>query len=253
MRDHQFTFVIDGEGVSPNTVDVRDLFDVVKNLEAALALTAKDSGADESDDLQFSLVDISSGSDTLTFALSDKMYKATSKIAHAVKTQDLTGIPITAHPRIYDLQRKSVTSNWSLGFISNGNGIPDAVIRPDGGLLKPARIEGQTTLYGKCDRPGGSNPPTARLRLLSGDWITVNLRNQQMAIDIGQRLYQVIGLEGVAKWNTEKWALESFKAQKITSYEETEARAAFSILSESAGSFWDKVDPEEYVNEIRSD
>lgn len=253
MRNHRFTFVIEGDGVSPNTVSVRDLYDVVSNLEAAIAITARYSGASDDDDLMLSLVDISPGSDTLTCAVSAKMYGAASVVSHGISSRDFSRIPVPAHPRLYALQRKASNASWSLGFHANGNGIARAVIRPDDELFKPPRIEGSTTLYGRCDRPGGERPPTARLTLLTGERVAIRLANRQLAKQIGMRLFEVIGLEGVATWNTEDWSLASFKAQRLTEYHETDPVTAFRHLADAADGFWDTVDPDAFVADLRAD
>ena len=253
MRNQTFKFKIDGKGVSPKTVSARDLFDLIFNLESAFATTAKDSGAKDHDDLQISIVEISAGSDELTLAVSDRMFKAAAKVSNAIASNDFSKIPMQVHGRLRDLWKKAKSTNWTLRFCQNGNGIADASIAPDNEILKPGAIDGPTTLYGFVERVGGSERQTLQILLLSGERHTIGIKTKELAQQIAAHLHTIVGIEGDATWDIATWKLSEFKATAVVEYKDTSLPDAFESLAAVSGGHWDDVNADEYVGEFRSD
>lgn len=119
---------------------------------------------------------------------------------------------------------------------------------------------GLTTLYGRFFKVGGLGPQTASLQLDDGKRVSVRLRDKEMAIDLGKRLHQTIGLEGEAVWFTDTDELKSFEAHKISSFSDRNADESVRTFSDAlealrkvSGDRWDKVDPERYLKDLRSD
>lgn len=253
IRNREFGLDIQGENVSPSTVTVRDLFDVLKNLEEAIAITARETGARPDDDLNLSLVSVSDGSDELTLAVSDRMFRAAERVTNSLATGDYDRIPMRARPALWRLWKKAESTSWAFRFRPDGNGIASAEISPTFELFRPAEVSGRTVLYGKLDRFGGENRPTAGLILFSGEKVTVGLKDRDFAKQLEGYLFETIGLEGEAKWNTERWELSDFRADRLLEYTHVGVKEAFDVLAQAAGNRWDDIDPEEYVRTSRSD
>ncbi len=127
-----------------------------------------------------------------------------------------------------------------------------AEIRPDVDLNLPLLniIRGNTVIYGKLTRVGGT-PPKARLKLLNGEAISC-IVSEQLAKRIGNRLYEIVGLAGEAKWDADDYALLHFKAHGIAPYEEGSLKEAVRQLRDSAGNAWQNVeDVEDSIEALR--
>lgn len=253
MRNQIFNFEIEGRNVTPQTVSARDLFDLISNLESACAVTAKGSGAKESDDLFVSIIGINSGSDKLTIAVSDRMFKAAGKISRAIARNDFREIPTPAHGKIRALWKKAHNAEWTLSFRSDGNGIAEASIVPDHEILRPGAMDGRTTLYGVAERVGGADRQTLQILLLSGERCTIEIKSKELAEEIGKHLHRVIGLEGDATWDIDSWTLSNFKATDYVEYRDSSPNEAFKALYEVSNGLWDGLNENEYMNEIRSE
>jgi len=92
-----------------------------------------------------------------------------------------------------------------------------------------------------------------RFLLLSGVRHTVNIKGKELAKEIAERLHKMIGVEGEATWDIDTWKLSAFTAESLVEYKEHDPVEAFEALSAAAGDFWNDVDPDAYVSELRSD
>lgn len=254
MRSQEFTFSIDGKDVSPSTVAARDLFDLILSLEAAIAATAQGLGATDADDLQFSLVRISDGSDAAGLALSEQMFRGAEVVSRSIKQNDFTALPPEAHGHLRRLWKRSRATNWSLSIIPKDNGIVRCVIDPRVEILRPTPIAGRTTLYGTLDRIGGERKPTAVLIVPHLGRLTIRIATRAFAQELADSLFEAIGLEGEATWNSESWEIEDFHADRIVpDFQQVTPSEAFAHLATAAGDRWDEIDPDEYVRELRSE
>lgn len=251
----QLIFKIDGSGVSPETVKLRELFEILFLVEQSLVATAKSAGAKDADDLAVSLVRISDGSNEATLAMSPRMYKAAATISHSLANDDFDPLPVQAQASLRQLWGKAKTRAWTFDIHPNGkgNGVVQASIKPQHEILRVGDISGPTTLFGEVERAGGSARPTAWLRLISGENIVAVLKNTALAEELGARLFKVVGLEGEATWDLNDWKIKKFRADRLTEYQNTDIVTAFENLATVAGDFWDDVDPNEYVAQLRAD
>lgn len=256
---HEFDFVIEGEGVSPSTVALRDLVEILSQFQDVVTITATQKANDGTDDMQLHLVRIGEGSDRLTLLAGDRMYDASAKVTKAIATNKFDDIPLPAQDGLRKLSRRARAKNWSFRVSPHSNGAPkrrkmvEAAITPESEFLLPTEITGGTALLVKIDRIGGESSPTAWVILPNGDKLTAELKNKEMAQQLKARLFKFAVLEGNAVWDYESWKIERFKVERIGEYEDTSPREAFERLSEAAGNRWENIDPEEFVTELRGE
>lgn len=241
-----FELKLEGNNLVPSELSVHELADLLLAVERAVVKTAihLEHTVDE-DEAEISLIGISEGSTRLQFAsLFAAAITAFSVLGHAIATRTYTALPspaIEALREIYDYaeERQAVIGLYS---IANDQFSRLAEIRPDVDLNLPLLdiVRGNTVVYGKLTRVGGT-PPKARLKLLNGEAISCFV-SEQLAKRIGNRLYEVIGLAGEARWDADDYALLHFKAHDIASYEEGSVREAVKQLRDSAGDAWQDVD-----------
>lgn len=249
----KLTFRIEGDGVAPETVRLKDLYEILSLVEQTFASTAKGAGAKNSDDLSISLVEIRDGSERTTLAMSESMYAAANQVSESIANDQFESIPVQAQAGLRKLWNRAKKSDWTFEFLPSDNGLTSSSITPDHEILRPGEVSGRTTLYGRCDRVGGAKVPTAWLTLISGETFVVALKDKQLAKKLGDRLYEIVGLEGEATWDLDDWKLNKFRAININEYQDTDIVSAFENLAAQSGNYWDEIDPNEYVAELRAD
>jgi hypothetical protein len=253
-----FELKLQGKDLVPSELSVHELTDLLLAIERAVVKTALHSqqGLDE-DETYIALVGVAEGSTTLRFT---SALPATSnaflQIGNALSSRSYSELPSPAIEALREISDYSEEREAIIGFYSSDNSHPHllAEIRPDVDLKLPLVdvVHGTTTVYGKLTRVGG-NPPKARITLLNGEAISCFV-SEKLAKRIGNRLYEVIGLSGDAKWDADDYALLSFKAHDIAPYEETTLQQAVKELKESAGSAWQNVkDVNAFIDELRRD
>lgn len=254
-RRRQFDVELDGPNVSPETVDVRELCAIISQLETALREAVSiDDRVSQSEPL-LSLVNVSRGSDRLTFVPSPAGFAALIVVVAAVASADFSEVPRKVHEACAALSKKVVANNWTLTITGPKIGTKQPIViskaRPVPELPAADLAEGTTTVYGTLMRVGGE-PPRAILKPAQGDQITIKV-TQDQAKELGRRLYEEVGLHGDAAWNGDSRQLESFTVRRVLAYEKTDILAAFQELAEAAEGRWDGIDAAKFVKNLRSE
>jgi hypothetical protein len=81
-------------------------------------------------------------------------------------------------------------------------------------------LTGNTSLYGFLIEIGGTKQLKAVLQLEDYSEVKCFLPNQEMARELGSRIYKFVGLRGEAKWSFEDNTLCEFHVDEILPYEE---------------------------------
>jgi hypothetical protein len=253
MEKRRFVFQIEGPGLSPEALTLRDLVGILGDFERAAAITAKADGATESDELDFNVTGVNDGSLRVEIAASPKMYRATAMVSEAIAKGDFSCLPPDARKCLRNLSRKSRTRQWTFSICSPDDSFVESHIAPEQELLSPGEIAGGTSLLAKVDRVGGESEPTARLVLMDGTPFTAHVAGRELATRLGGLLFQILSLEGEAVWDIDRWNLKEFTITGIGEFEDRSAVEAFRNLSDVSGDYWDDIDPVEYVRQIRAD
>jgi len=118
--------------------------------------------------------------------------------------------------------------------------------------LKEIQKKGETTLYGKIERIGGTEP-TVRLRLGEKEVLTCKI-SQPLAIELASYLYQWVSLNGKAKWNVRDYTVETFEITNVNkNFQDIPLNETFNRLSREMGQYFDDIDPVTYVQKMRGD
>ncbi len=123
----------------------------------------------------------------------------------------------------------------------------DHLIAP---VAQAPRVTGATTIYGVVTNVGGLDASkNVRLRTRTGD-LTVHM-SESLARKVAQHIFDEVGLEGTAVWDSATMSLVAFDATRLLEYRRTSASEAFERLRDVAGEDFDEVDPDEYVRRLR--
>jgi hypothetical protein len=243
---------IEGEGVSPETVDLADVVEFLHDIRTAIHSTALSRGAHKSA-IRLSLAKVNSGSLELLLTASDQAEAGYNALVLSVETGDSSLLPQQAVKSVLSMSKKATTRNWTIGL--NGAGGRSAKIGPDSLPFTASFMEGRTSLLIHLIRVGGEGARTATVRLPSGDKLTADVSGEGLAKQLGERLYQDFEVVGDATWNSRTLKVVRFKIVDIGPYMEStsDPAAAITELSSSSGDIWHDVNPDEYVRDLRAD
>ncbi|MCH8044424.1 MAG: hypothetical protein IID44_11965 [Planctomycetes bacterium] len=246
---NKITVSIDGPGVSPATVSLSDLFEVLGAFQAALNITA---GGITS----ISLVDIVDGSDTLILDVDHKTKLAADTVIDAIESEDDSKLKPGARAHIRKIWKRTQTRQWDFVSLSAQNGASTnkvAKITPSHEPFSVPVSSGSTSLMAYVTHIGGEPRATVKFNLSDRKGFTAEVKSTSLAEEIP--LYKYVQLQGKATWDTRNWSLLNFVVHGLGPYEHTGAdpRGALDRLSGLSGGSWDAVDPTAYFNDLRSD
>ena len=251
-------------GPRPEDVPAIELAELITHFETAIraeleALSNKAHGASAprlAPIVPLSLVGISDGSDRLHFAVDPLTRPALAHISRAVKRGEFHSLSRTAWQALHDMTQVTKKRAWGLKLVGHKkHDIEDFVVEKGTEIRSPDElpvITGATSLRARVIRSGGATP-RAELRVPNRSSLLYVDVTEADAKFLGQRLYETVVLEGVAKWDPETWAVIEFSVTRVTEYRPTRANDAFKALAEASGRAWADVDAEEFVKRVRSE
>lgn len=240
-----------GKGMSPDNIRLGELADVLASVEQVLAGII----GLPPEEVVLGLTKVKDASAGYAIESHSKQVSAALRVwGDAIERSDFSAVP----PSAYEPAKKI------LSFVRRHNCVsrltearkrkplaemtPDTAIRPT--MLQP--LVGQTTLYGYALRVGGASP-RLMLRISDSETITLDVAGQELAREIGHRLYTRVGLGGTAEWHPQTRAMLSFRVDELLPYEERGAAEAIGDLSALIGEdLADIADVEAWVAEHRS-
>jgi hypothetical protein len=256
-------FEVDIVGPKPDEVPATDLCEFVTEFVRAVAEAGANNAAEpaEADRAEetpvapcVSLVEISEGSDRLTFATTREYAQAVARIASSIRRGRYAALPRSVHESLHRMSQVTYRRGWGIRFPANRKlGIVTATLKKGADIPAPKPLPamtGSTTLLGRLMRVGGVSPK-AELRLPNRpDLLYVDV-TEEMAMALAGRLYQDVSLEGTASWDPDTWRLRSFRVARLLDFAAISPAAAFRELAASAGDAWNGVDALAYVRSSR--
>ena len=103
-------------------------------------------------------------------------------------------------------------------------------------------VKETTILYGVLIRVGGYTRPRAYMQFLDGQKLSVSIASRALAIAMAARLYQSIGVRGVAAYDKRDRTLIGFHVQELLPYRDAAPAPSNSTLqglAEIVGKFVD--------------
>ncbi len=258
---YQFEVRMVGEDLSPEKVSSRDVAELIASVEQMIAaIVARDNpslGIDESE-VVVGLASVRQGSYVLQF---ETVYETQSQAALAATAQAVSSgqydtLPYKSVEALRTVRKitrkyKTDTQLWE----NNGHHRQLAIVSPTTEIeVESKLVEGKTTLYGYVSGIMGDDPPRVRMRLLDGTMFTCNVtraNNLHVAKQIGQRLYTVVGIRGVAKWDASDMSLQYFLVEELTTYRKKPVDVALDALHKITAQDYADVDIDSLVADLR--
>ena len=247
-----------GNGLSPGVVRSKDIAELIVAMENMVAsvVVAKHPNL-RKDQVVLGLSSIENGSIGLQFAssLEELTQSATKAIALSIQENNFYSLPddsIKSLKTIADFTR-SHDCNAEIYEMNGGRELL-VTITPETGIIEYEPLRGETTIYGTVTRVGGANEekPTIQFRTVESDRSIYCTTNRRTAKAAAKRLYQKIGLIGIAEWDAKTFELRAFDAKEISEYEGTSLPEAFAAISDTYGDAFDAIDDvASFAEEVR--
>ena len=255
MNENLLEIRFSGEGIVPGNIRARELAEILQSVEDMLASTAiVEYPHLNKDDIVIGLVEIERGSVRYLFEpqLPDVVFPAYEIISNAIvdnKFDELQFAAIDSLRRIATFTRRhQVDAEF---IIRNGGKRVLATITPKTEIEPIPLTIGETAIFGRVMRVGGKTPKVM-IETPDGQSLFCDI-DEKLAIELAPRLYSWVGLEGIARWNTKDYKIESFRIEQITDYEGGNILKTLKDLSILAGRYFDQIDDDvqKYVANIR--
>lgn len=243
-----------GKAITPENVRAGELADLLKSVEEIFFSVANKKHRDlRKEQLLISLVNLRSGSLEMQFstALPEIVLPAVETFASIIARRDFQDFPIDAREP-YEQFVKFLKNHEGQAdiLVKNGESRVLATITPELTLPEPAIIRGETVIYGEIVRVGGVRPKV-EVKTWQGKTLFCDFR-KNLASTLGSMLYKMVGLRGVAAWNSQTLELVAFDVQEVIEYQNTSLTESFRLLREAVDGAYDHVDNAvEYVSKLR--
>ena len=243
-----------GEGITPDNLKASEVADLITSYEEALLnVIARNNPEINLEEIFVSLIGIEENS--VHLKLKPKVVGVVISAAIVINTaiisnqyQTLPFKSVESLGRIWTFTKRRNCS----GEISGDESLPVAIISPETEIKISDEFfyQGDTTIYGKVERVGGSTP---RVRLkLDDDQVIYTEINESVAKRLAKDLYEEVCIKGFAKWRKENLKIEEFKVEQVIDFTDGPITEALQELKAVIGPNWDKIsNPMEYLNSKR--
>ena len=217
-----------GSELSPLNVSARDtgkLITAVQNMIAAIVARQYPTLGLTEKEVTIGLSKIHQGSYRMDFATPypQPVIRAYEQITSALERGIFNELPEKTVEALIEIRTvtrayKTQTEFW----LQNGQLNKLAEITQNTEIAyEPEIVEGGATLYGRVVRVGGENPPRAKIRFLDDKELNCNITqvdSLRVARELGQRLYETVGVRGRARWNIYDMGLVDFTVEEVLPY-----------------------------------
>lgn len=252
---------VEGQGVSPETVQWVDSREIINGFYSAVLATAGASGIPRSD-VQFAVSDIERGRRTakkggvevIEITTDPATHTASQPLIEAISSRDDSRIVFEAREGLERAHRPLRKWSWQATVSRNGSPDTRAVMLPTAPLFDPPRnvLRGNSSLLVQVVSVGGVKP-TAKLRLANGHLIIAPVASRVLAAELATKLYKTIQVHGEIVWDIATKGIRHVRVTGVGNYirEEADPISALKDLHKLSGGYWDTVSPDEFLKDIR--
>lgn len=242
-----------GSSIKPDSLKASELAELIVAYEnSIMSVVARDNKEINQEEAFISLVEVQEASAHFKFKPKAKgvIFAAALAINAALNSNSLESLPYKSVDSLQKIWNFTKRRNCTAEF--TGNNLPTAKVTPEVEIRINDEFfhKGETTLYGVIERVGGA-VPKVRVKLDDGAIIYVEV-NQVVAKELAHRLYETVGIKGLATWRKEDFTVEDFKIDEVLPFNDTQNADAVHDLKDTVGKYWDDInDPESFLQELR--
>jgi len=244
-----------GPDVVPGRIRSKDLAEVIEAVEDMIAsVIVRDNPKLSKDNLVIGLTNIKDESVGLQFSPQpgELAFEALSIISEAIEEDSYENLPSSTIKSLQNVSTFTKRHDCTAHFTSNnGDQVTYATITPETEITYPSPLKGETVIYGNVLRVGGKTPKVM-FETVGGDVLYCD-SDRETAKKLGKKLYELVGLQGIAQWDAIDLHIVAFNIGGITDYTKTSISDSFKQLSGLIGEHFSDIDDVDgYISEIRS-
>ncbi len=243
-----------GNNVRPDIVKASEIADILIAVETMLeSQIYKKHPEIKKDQLILGFTNIRSSSIGLQFRspLPEIANSAFQDVGQSIKERNFSGLPGNSYKSFNTIV--TFTRKWQCSAeLALNNGVRNIIaeITPDMRIERPPALKAETIIYAKVVRVGGKEP-RVEIETVDGKTLFCDA-NLDVTTKLGTKLYQVVGLIGVAEWDIDLDNIEQFSIKDVTDYEKVPFKDAMAELAKATGSFYaDITNVTEYISKLR--
>lgn len=253
MSDKMIEIRISGKDISPGSIRSKDLSEVISAIEDMVAsYVVHRNNTLKKENIIVGLSSVVAGSVGLRFSLNlvELTIPATRAIAEAVESNNYDLLPSETVKNLRTLSGFTKRHNCETSFyVKNGSYHLLTTMTSATEIPKDTYITGETTIYGKITRVGGSSEPKVQFVPMEGGIIYCST-TETVAKKAGERLYEHVALSGKATWNSKSLQIDSFVIYEIEDYKQIPITEAFAKIRD-LGLFEDVGNVDEFARGLR--
>lgn len=253
---HKIRFEVKGADLTPETMPLAKLIEVLGLLERAVVAFARSQGIKPEDSGFVSLTSVFESSAGLEVSTPAPLLPPVRSVTRAIESGTTQQLPRSVQDPLHELSQVVAKQGWSFASREDRKlEIPLAVISAARPVPKPEELpplEGSTTIFARCVKVGGRDPKAELEIPRSPKLLNVEL-DERVARALGGFLYDWVVVEGTARWNPETLKMESFRAHRVSPYRSTPVDLAFQELRKAAAGELDGLDAVGFVRSLRED
>lgn len=249
-QDDILELKFDGGGINPAIVKPSEIAQLVDSFERAIVAVIQQYNPEiNTDAVLFSFDTINNESLDLRFTLRKVNSIVVSSyllITTSISTGDYSKLDNTAISSLRVFPKFSKKYDCIGYFNRNKETLTTFNANTDISLNKSRTIKGETTIYGQLIDAGGEKP-NVHIKI-NGDYILIFDTSELNAKKLAQKLYEKVGLTGLATWDADTYEILSFKLNDILDYSPGNTSKAINQLKGISSGFWDKFDTNDDIN-----
>lgn len=243
-----------GNDVRPDTVKASEIADILIAVENMVeSQVYKKHPELKKDQLILGFTNIESSSIGLQFRspLPDIANSALQDVGQGIQKRDFSSLPSSSYRDINTIiaftRKYHCAAELSL---NNGERNLIAEITPELRIERPPALKAETLIYARVVRVGGKEP---RVEIETVDGKTLFCAaTRDITTRLGTKLYQVVGLIGVAEWDIDLDNIEQFSIKDVTDYEKVPFKEAIDELAKTTSPFYSNItNVTEYISKLR--
>lgn len=245
-----------GPDITPESIRIGEIAIILDAIEnVLLTIVSEEHKGLTKEILTIGLHNVTTGSLGLQFTsrLPEIVTPAFEEVAKSIQMGTGVNLPVESLNHFEKIlsfvKRRQALADF---VVVNGKSKTLATLTPDFEIPKPVYLTGQTRIFGQIVRVGGVEPKV-EVKTISEKTLYCPFEIE-LASQLGARLYQLVGLDGVARWNAQNFEIEEFRVTGISEYQNSSLLDAFQSLSEIASEYYEDVDDViSYIAELRGE
>ena len=240
---------LSGSGTNPEKLHIKDLIKLFEAFQKVLFFKApKNLKKSTQNSLwEMNLLSVKDGGAGYGFGAGEKVCDSFEEITSSINNGNYKSIPQEAVGQIQFMKNLATKGAYGIEMM---NGKVRAVVNEKTVLPKSHLIKDRTIIYGEVVRVGGIEKSKVMIATASGNNISCSVEKSTIK-ELAKRLYERVGLRGLAERRITDMYIESFTIAEILPYKEVPITEALEKVAPFLGSRWKGLSPEEIVKEIR--